>query len=198
MPMKSMSGLAMAAASVSRGDEEAVGDQHVGVALQRRGDVGGVVGLGHRLDEAGVLDAEALVGGGHALEGELVERAVVDPADVGDEVDAEAVGSLQALVGRALVVERDERRAALAGRAGAFGWCRGRVGRRGGEAHRGGSGDGKHELALDHEVPLLGFGFTVTARGLDGVADCGVLAPPPRGAPGAFVRRQPLRTIQRR
>ena len=108
MPMKFVSGLASAAASVSRGEQEADGDDDVGVALEGGGDVLGVVGLGHRLDVVG-LEAEALLGRRHALVGVLVERAVVDLADVGDEADGEALRRLDAGVQGLLaeVVERD-------------------------------------------------------------------------------------------
>ena len=72
------------------GEQEARGDHHVGVVLEGRVDVLGVVGLGRGLDVVG-LEAEAVGRGLHALVGVLVERAVVDLADVGDQADGEAV-----------------------------------------------------------------------------------------------------------
>ena len=61
----------------------------------------GVVGLGHRLDVAG-LEAEALARLDHRVVRVLVERAVVDFADVGDEAHVEAVGRGDAVVLRLL------------------------------------------------------------------------------------------------
>ena len=101
MPMKLVSVFASAAASVSVGEQEASGDHHVGVVLEGRVDVLGVVGLGRGLDVVG-LEAEAVGRGLHALVGVLVERAVVDLADVGDQADGEAVRHLDTSVLRLL------------------------------------------------------------------------------------------------
>ncbi len=76
-------------------EEEADGDDDVGLALQGGADVLLVVGLRDRLDEAG-LEVEALLGGDHAVVGVLVEGAIVDLADVGDEADGEVLGNLEA------------------------------------------------------------------------------------------------------
>ena len=108
MPMKFVSVFASAAASVSVASRKPDGDHHVGVVLEGRVDVLGVVGLGRGLDVVG-LEAEAVGRGLHALVGVLVERAVVDLADVGDQADGEAVRRLDASVLRLLahVVELD-------------------------------------------------------------------------------------------
>ena len=75
---------------------------------ERRRDVRCVVGLGRRLDVAR-LEPEALRRRFHRVVRVLVERAVVDATDVGDEADVEAFGRLDALRLRlfALLVERD-------------------------------------------------------------------------------------------
>ena len=106
MPMKLTSGLASAAASVSVVRRKPTVITTSGWPLEGRGDVRLVVGLADRLDVAR-LDAEALDGSLHAVVGELVERAVVDLADVGDEGDLEALGCLEPLVLGAALVERD-------------------------------------------------------------------------------------------
>ncbi len=76
------------------GDEESDRDDHIRITRQRSGDVGFVVGFGYGLDEARVVDAEAFHRTHQALKRELVERAVIDLADVGDQVRGEPGGCL--------------------------------------------------------------------------------------------------------
>ena len=109
-PMKLVSGLASAAAWVASVMRKPTVTITFGVALEGGVDVLLVVGLGGGLDEAR-LEAEALLRRVQALVGVLVERAVVDLADVGHEADGEAVGDLDPLV-LGLLAERRRARAA--------------------------------------------------------------------------------------
>src|SRR5690349_14241706 len=73
------------------GHQEADADHEVVLLLRQRREVRHVVRVLRRRDGA-TLDAQLLLGPLEALVGELVERAVVEAADVGDETDLDLLG----------------------------------------------------------------------------------------------------------
>ena len=85
-----MSGLAIGGFTGGRGQREADRDDERAVLVDQARDVRSEVGLGVGLD-GDVLDAQLFGCGLEALEAELVERLVVEPARVGDHARLEAV-----------------------------------------------------------------------------------------------------------